>query len=71
MNQRDYRLYLDGRHAAADGSGISGSPYGGRDGDLWRSGVRTWLDEHGDETSGTDSGRPPDPDPATSHKVGK
>jgi len=54
MNQRDYRLYLDGR-----------------DGDLWRSGVRTWLDEHGDETSGTDSGRPPDPDPATSHKVGK
>ena len=50
MNRRDYRLHLDGYAAAAHGSGLSGSPHGGRDGGLWRSGVRTWLDEHGDET---------------------
>ena len=50
MNARDYRLHLDGREAAARGAGLSDSPHGGRDGDLWRGGVRTWLDEHGDET---------------------
>ena len=49
MNQRDYRLHLDGREAAARGAGLSDSPHGGRDGDLWRGGVRSWLDEHGDK----------------------
>ena len=46
MNRRDYRLHLDGREAAARGAGISDSPYGGRDGSLWRGGARSWLDEH-------------------------
>jgi len=55
MNARDYRLHLDGRQAAARGSGLSDSPHGGRDGDLWRSGVATWLDEHDGD---------PGPDPA-------
>jgi hypothetical protein len=63
MNARDYRLHLDGREAAARGAGLSDSPHGGRDGDLWRGGVRSWLDEHpdpdGDETDETGSGRPP------------
>jgi hypothetical protein len=59
MNRRDYILYLDGREAAAAGSGLSDSPHGGRDGDLWRGGVRSWLDEHGDETDETRPGRPP------------
>jgi hypothetical protein len=49
MNARDYRLHTEGREAAAGGDGLSDSPYGGRDGDLWRGGVRSWLDEHGDE----------------------
>lgn len=48
MNARDYRLHLDGKEAAARGAGLSDSPHGGRDGDLWRGGVRAWLDEHGD-----------------------
>lgn len=48
MNARDYRLHLDGREAAARGAGLSDSPHGGRDGDLWRGGVRSWLDEHPD-----------------------
>lgn len=45
MNQRDYQLYLEGYHAAAHGSGLSDDPHGGRDGDLWRRGVKSWLDE--------------------------
>ena len=49
MNQREYHLYLDGRQAAAGGAGLSDSPHGGIDGDLWRSGVRSWLDDHGNE----------------------
>jgi len=53
MNARDYRLHLDGREAAARGAGLSDSPHGGRDGDLWRGGVRSWLDEHGDENDAT------------------
>lgn len=48
MTRRDYRLYLEGYQAAAHGSGLSDSPYGGKDGDLWRRGVRSWLDEQGD-----------------------
>lgn len=59
MNARDYRLHLDGREAAACGAGLSDSPHGGRDGDLWRGGVRSWLDEHGDETDPDGDGRPP------------
>jgi len=50
MNARDYRIYCSGREAAARGAGLSDSPHGGSDGDLWRDGVRSWLDEHGDET---------------------
>jgi len=49
MNARDYRIHLDGYAAAARGSGLSDSPHGGRDGDLWRGGVRSWLDEHDDQ----------------------
>ena len=49
MNRRDYRLHLDGYQAAARGAGLSDSPHGGTDGDLWRGGVREWLDQHGDE----------------------
>ena len=45
MNQRDYRIYQAGREAAAGGAGLSDDPYGGRDGALWRRGVRDWLDE--------------------------
>jgi hypothetical protein len=59
MNQRDYRLYLDGREAAAAGKGLSDSPHGGTDGDLWRRGVRSWLDEH------LDSDQAPDPENGT------
>jgi hypothetical protein len=55
MNARDYRLHLDGREAAARGSGLSDSPYGGRDGDLWRGGIRSWLDENDQDSNG----RPP------------
>ena len=64
MNARDYRLHLDGREAAARGAGLSDSPYGGRDGDLWRGGVRSWLDEHGDETGNLDAAGP-DPEKTT------
>jgi len=59
MNRRDYALFCEGRLHAENGHGLSGSPYGGRDGDLWRSGVRSWLDEHGDETDPDGDGRPP------------
>ena len=59
MNQREYRLHLDGREAAARGAGLSDSPHGGPDGDLWRGGVRSWLDEHGDEYDQDGGGRPP------------
>jgi len=55
MNRRDYRLHLDGREAAARGAGLSDSPHGGRDGDLWRGGVRSWLDENDQDGDG----RPP------------
>ena len=48
MNARDYRIHLDGKEAAARGAGLSDSPHGGKDGELWRGGVRSWLDEHGD-----------------------
>ena len=48
MNARDYRIHLDGKEAAARGAGLSDSPHGGKDGDLWRGGVRSWLDERGD-----------------------
>jgi len=68
MNARDYRLHLDGREAAARGAGLSDSPHGGRDGDLWRGGVRSWLDEHpdpdGDETGALDAAGP-DPEKTT------
>lgn len=56
MNRRDYTIYMHGYHDAARGAGLSDAPYGGTDGFLWRRGVATWLDEHGDETG---SGRPP------------
>jgi hypothetical protein len=49
MNRRDYLLHVAGRQAAASGAGLSDAPYGGRDGDLWRGGVRSWLDENGKE----------------------
>ena len=55
MNRRDYALYQEGETAAAHGAGLSDSPHGGRDGLLWRSGVRTWLDAHDVD---------PGPDPA-------
>lgn len=64
MNARNYRLYLDGREAAARGAGLSDSPHGGRDGDLWRDGVRSWLAEHGDETGDLDAAGP-DPEKTT------
>ena len=68
MNARDYRLHLDGYQAAARGAGLSDSPHGGRDGDLWRGGVRSWLDEHpdpdGDETGDLDQAGP-DPEKTT------
>ena len=54
MNRRDYHLHLDGYAAAARGAGLSDSPHGGSDGDLWRGGVRSWLDEHGNETGALD-----------------
>lgn len=66
MNQRDYRLHLDGREAASRGAGLSDSPYGGRDGDLWRGGVRSWLDAHPDPDGDALQG-----EPAESMKVGK
>ena len=59
MNRRDYTIYMLGYHDAGRGAGLSDSPHGGRDGDLWRDGVRSWLDAHGDETDETGSGRPP------------
>jgi hypothetical protein len=43
------------RSGTARGAGLSDSPYGGRDGDLWRGGVRSWLDEHRDETGDLDA----------------
>jgi hypothetical protein len=46
MNKRDYAIYQDGRTAAAHGSGLSDCPHGGRDGILWRQGLRSWLDEN-------------------------
>ena len=52
MNQRDYRLHLDGYTAAATGSGLSDSPHGGRDGFLWRGGAQAWLDENDPDGSG-------------------
>jgi hypothetical protein len=55
MNRRDYTIYMLGYHDAARGAGLSDSPYGGTDGFLWRRGVATWLDEHGDQA----------PDPAS------
>jgi len=63
MSWRDYALFLEGRNAAAQGAGLSGAPYAGRDGDLWRDGVRAWLKQHaGDderepETSGAQAPR--------------
>lgn len=69
MNQREYTVFLEGFKAAAAGGGLSGSPYGGTDGDLWRRGVGFWLDEHPDQDG---DGRPADGTPATdSMKVGK
>ena len=63
MNRRDYQLHLDGRQAAGGGAGLSDSPYGGRDGDLWRSGVRSWLDETGDlDAAGPDLAQNPTQD---------
>lgn len=59
MNRRDYTIYMLGYHEAAAGAGLSDNPYGGRDGDLWRSGVTAWLDEHGDENDQDGRGRPP------------
>jgi hypothetical protein len=59
MNRRDYTIYMLGYNDAARGAGLSDSPYGGAAGFLWRRGVATWLDEHGDETDETGSGRPP------------
>ena len=53
MNRRDYTIYMLGYHDAARGAGLSDSPYGGTDGFLWRRGVATWLDEHGDENDAT------------------
>ena len=59
MNRRDYDLFREGRWHAENGRGLSDSPHGGRDGDLWRGGVRSWLDEHpdpdGDETGDLDA----------------
>jgi hypothetical protein len=46
MNQNDYAIYQEGMAAASRGAGLSDSPYGGREGLLWRQGVRAWLDEH-------------------------
>lgn len=46
MTARDYRIFCEGRKAAAGGAGLSDSPYGGRDGDLWRQGVADHLREH-------------------------
>jgi hypothetical protein len=52
MNRRDYAIFQDGRTAAAHGSGLSDSPHGGRDGDLWRQGVQAWLDENDQDGRG-------------------
>ena len=46
MNQRDYRLYLEGREAAERGAGLSDTPYGGRDGNLWRRGLLSWINDN-------------------------
>jgi hypothetical protein len=54
MNKRDYTLFLEGYKAAERGAGLSGDPYGGTDGALWRRGVAFWLDGHPDQ-----DGRPP------------
>lgn len=64
MNRRDYTIYMLGYHEAARGAGLSDSPYGGTDGFLWRRGVATWLDEHGDETGDLDQAGP-DPEKTT------
>lgn len=48
MTKRDYLIYLEGMEAASRGKGVSDSPYGGRDGDLWRGGVLSWLDNNED-----------------------
>ena len=64
MNRRDYALFCEGRWHAENGRGLSDSPHGGRDGDLWRGGVRSWLDEHGDETGNLDAAGP-DPEKTT------
>ncbi len=45
MNKRQYKLYQDGRRHARNGGGLSGCPYADTDGDAWRAGVRSVLDE--------------------------
>ena len=45
MNQRARAIFIHGYHEAAAGAGLSDNPYRGADGDLWRSGALTWLDE--------------------------
>ena len=49
MNQRDYKIHMEGQAAAAKGAGLSDSPYGGQDGVLWRGGASAWMDAHPDE----------------------
>lgn len=55
MNGRDYTIYQDGRAAAGNGAGLSDCPHGGRDGVLWRQGLRSWLADNDPDGSG----RPP------------
>lgn len=55
MNMKDYQVHLEGYAAAALGSGLSDAPHGGRRGDLWRGGVRVWLDEHEADAAAPDA----------------
>jgi hypothetical protein len=57
MNQRAYKIHQEGQAAAAQGAGLSDSPYGGQDGFLWRRSVSEWIDAHPDElTTENESG---------------
>jgi hypothetical protein len=52
MNKRDTAIYDEGMEAAGKGAGLSDCPYGGRDGILWRQGLRSWLTDNDPDGSG-------------------
>ena len=45
MNARQYAIFNEGRAHAAQGGGLSGSPYADDDGRVWREGVAAGIRE--------------------------